>query len=420
MAVPRIGGTVGTLPLPIPGANTVAGVFGTPPFVAGFFNAPNNIISLAAGECYMIPPGTWWVKPGPYTFLQWLDPVQSGTALLAGVSGQTANSGVVGFWRTKPTAADREVYVESDGSNFRLANITGCAIGAVITTGGATNPYTNGIGQSVTGVTVTPSAGASKWVPVVGGAVSLTLTTATGTTTAGTGYNFPPICVIDAPPAGGLQATAIVTSLSTGTIPVANVQILNQGAGYTSNPNVTFIPDPREINATTPGPTAVAVVVVTLTATGQLTGLYPYDNGTAQTSVPTLTITTATTTAQATVVMNFTVTGTGAYTTGGSSLGSLTLLSVSNTIAASTNFLTNPIHNGVGLTFPRPARVNATLSSGVASSTTGTVLEDGGLGIQQVPSFVPLYSITSTTAVVPQPGTPTVGGVSDTSYIQAS
>jgi hypothetical protein len=249
--------------------------------------------------------------------------------------------------------------------------------------------------------------------------VSLTLATATGTTTAGTGYNFPPIAVIDAPPTGGGQASAIVTSLSTGTIPVANVQIINQGYGYTSAPKVTFIPDPREASATTPGPTSNAVVVLTLTATGQLTGLYPVAHGTAQTSVPTLTITTATTTAQATVVMNFTVTGQGAYTTGGSSLGSLTLMSVSNTIAASTNFITNPLHNGVGLTFPRPARIVATLSSGVASSTTGTTIEDGGLGIQQVPSMVPLYSITSTTAVVPQPGTATVGGVTDTSYIQS-
>jgi hypothetical protein len=378
-----------------------AAVTGSAPFVTGNVLGFSNVISLAAGEVWNIIPGTWWIKTGPYTFLQWFDPFGN-------------------QWKIRPCAKEDTVFVESDGSNWRLANTTGCAIGAVITTGGATNPYTNGIGTAATGVTVTPSAGASTWVPVVGGAVSLTLATATGTTTAGTGYNFPPICVIDAPPTGGLQATAIVTALSTGTVPVANVQILNQGAGYTTAPKLTFIPDPREASATAPGPSNTAVVVLTLTATGQLTGLYPSNHGTAQTSVPTLTITTATTTAQATVVMNFTVTGQGAYTTGGSSIGSLTLLSVSNTIAASTNFITNPLHNGVGLTFPRPARIVATLSSGVASSTTGTTIEDGGLGIQQVPSMVPLYSITSTTAVVPQPGTPTVGGVSDTSYIQAA
>jgi len=416
MAVPRIGGNVGTLPLPNLGANNNVQVFGKAPFVAGFYNAFSNNVTLGAGESWMIPPGTWWVKPGPYTFLQWLDPV---TAIAANITTPAGTgTSTVGLWKTRPTAADRETYVESDGSNFRLANLSGCTIGAVITTGGVT--YTNGIGTTATAVTVTPSSGSSKWGIVVGGAVSLTLTTATGTTTAGTGYNFPPIVVVDAPPAGGLQATAIVTSLTTGTIPVANVQIINQGAGYTSNPNVTFSPDPREQYAATPGPTAVAVVVVTLTATGQVTGLYPTDSGTALTGVPTLTLTNATTTALATAIMNFCLTGVGTYTTGGSSLGSLTLLSVSNTISASTNFITNPLHNGVGVSFPRPARINATLSSGVASSTTGTVLEDQGLGIQQVPSMVPLYSITSTTAVVPQPGTPTVGGVTDTSYIQAS
>lgn len=406
MAIPRIGGIAGgnTPSLPLPTGNPLfnnATAIGSAPFATGNYQGFTNILTLGAGEVFNIPPGTWWIKAGPYTFLQWFDPFGN-------------------QWKVRPCAKEDTVFVDSDGSNFRLANTTGCAIGAVITTGGATNPYTNGIGATATGVTVTPSSGASTWVPVVGGAVSTTLSTSTGTTTAGTGYNFPPICVIDAPPVGGLQATAIVTSLSTGTIPVANVQVINQGAGYTSAPNVTFIPDPREASASTPGPTSNAVVVLTLTATGQLTGLYPSNHGTALTGVPTLTITTATTTAQATAIMNFTITGQGTYTTGGSSLGSLELVSVSNTIAASTNFITNPLHNGVGVTFPRPARIMATLSSGVASSTTGTTLEDAGLGIQQVPSVVPVYSITSTTAVVPQPGTPTVGGITDTSFIQAT
>src|SRR5215469_12311053 len=326
MAIPRIGGIAGGnlpgfgLPTGV-GLNLSTGAVGTAPFIPGVLTGFTNTVSLGAGEVFNIPPGTWWIKSGPYTFLQWADPFG-------------------GQWKIRPCAKEDTVFVESDGSNWRLANTTGCPIGAVITTGGATNPYTNGIGSAATGVTVTPSAGSSVWVPVVGGAVSLTLATATGTTTAGTGYNFPPICVIDAPPIGGLQATAIVTSLSTGTIPVANVQIINQGYGYTAAPRVTFIPDPREASAATPGPSANAVVVLTLTATGQLTGLYPVQHGTAQTAVPTLTITTATTTAAATVVMNFTITGQGTYTTGGSSLGSLTLLSVSNTVASLTNFIT--------------------------------------------------------------------------------
>ncbi len=402
MATVRIGGA--SLPLPNSGLVTNATVAGSAPFTAGFMTGFTNIVTLAAGETYTIPSGTWWVQPGPYTFLQWLDPVTN-------------------IFRTRPTAATRSVYVESDGTNFRLANTTGCVIGAVITTGGATNPYTNGIGTAATGVTVTPSSGASTWQPVVGGAITATLNTATGTTTAGTGYNYPPICVIDAPPTGGLQATAHCT-LTTGTIPVANVTIDNQGAGYVTPPSLTFIPDAREATAATPGPTATAVVVLSLTATGQLTGLYPINHGTALTGVPVLTITTATTTAQATAIMNFTVTAfaLASTTTQGATLAAgTTVISTSNTIAASTNFITNPLHTGVGVTFPRPARIVANISSGVITST-GQVVEDGGLGIQQVPSTIVLPVITSTTSVGPLGGlgTPTVGGVTDTSLIQAS
>jgi hypothetical protein len=388
------------------GLFNASGAFGSAPFAPGAQSGFTNVLTLGAGEVYNILPGTWWVKTGPYTFLQWFDAFGN-------------------QWKIRPCSKEDTVFVESDGSNWRLANTTGCPIGAVITTGGATNPYTNGIGTAATGVTVTPSAGGSVWVPVVGGAVSLTITSTTAgaspASTAGTGYNFPPICVVDAPPSGGLQATAIVTSLTTGTIPAANVQIINQGAGYTLAPKLTFIPDPREASATTPGPTTNALQILTLTATGQLTGLYPIAHGSAQTAVPTLTITTATTTAQATVVMNFTVTAQATYTTGGVSLGSLSLVTVSNTIAASTNFITNPLHNGVGLTFPRPARIMAALlANGIASSTTGTTIEDAGLGIQQVPSFAPIYSVTSSTAIPPIPGTPVVGGTTDTSYIQAA
>lgn len=409
MAIPRIGGSQGgnTPGFGLPtgqGLNNNATAVGSAPFATGNLTGFSNVLTLGAGEIFNVPPGTWWVKTGPYTFLQWFDPFGN-------------------QWKIRPCAKEDTVFVESDGSNWRLANTTGCPIGAVITTGGS-GTYTNGIGTAATGVTITPSAGASVWVPVVGGAVSLTLATATGTTTAGTGYNFPPICVIDAPPTGGGQATAIVTSLSTGTVPVANVQIINQGYGYTSAPNVTFIPDPREASAGTPGPTANAVVVLTLTATGQLTGLYPVAHGSAQTAVPTLTITTATTTAQATVVMNFTVTAfaLASTTTQGSTLSAGTyVVSVSNTVASLTNFITNPLHNGVNLTFPRPARIMANISGGVITST-GQVIEDAGLGIQQVPSTVVIPVITSTTSVGPIGGlgVPTVGGTTDTSYIQAA
>lgn len=377
MAVPRLGGpSVGLPTFPGLAVQTVGAN-------AGQIKGLTNAITLAAGETFNIPPGTYWVKPGQYTFLQWLDPV-------------------TGLYKVRPTAADNNYNINSDGTNFRLANTTGCPIAAVITTGGT--GYTTGIG---TGPAVTVSSGASTWQTVVGGMIGATLVTATGTTTAGSGYLYIPQVIIDAPPTGGLQATAIVTSLSTGTIPVANIQVINQGAGYTIAPNVTFVNDPRD----TVG--GGAVVVTTLTATGAITALYPTNHGTPLTGVPTLTF--ASGAAAATVLMNWTVTG-WTQTAGGSSLGNATVVSVSNKATAQTLPGINPDHVN-GVTFPRPCRINANIAAGVATNT-GALIEDGGLGIQQVPGLAVIYAITSTTAIVPQFTAATVGGVNDTSYIQ--
>ena len=135
MATPRLGGAGVNLPT-FPGlAVQTSGAN------AGQIKGITNTIALGPGETFTVPPGTWRIKTGPYTFVQWLDPV--------------TNS-----WKVRPTAKDSDDYLESDGVNFRLANTTGCVVGAVITTGGLT--YTNGIGSTATGVTVTASSGASR------------------------------------------------------------------------------------------------------------------------------------------------------------------------------------------------------------------------------------------------------------------
>ena len=139
MATVRIGGA--SVPLP-----TFPGL--VPQFtgsVAGTITGLTNSVSLNAGETFLLPSGTFWVRPGPYTFLQWLDPVTN-------------------IWRVTPAAATDVHYIDSDGTNYRLANTTGCAIGAVITTGGTATTYTNGIGATATGLTVTASSGSSTRV----------------------------------------------------------------------------------------------------------------------------------------------------------------------------------------------------------------------------------------------------------------
>lgn len=391
MALVRLGGA--NVPLPtFPGLNNQFTGVGTPG-QAGYYSGITNAVTLAASETFTIPSGTWWVAPGPYTMLEFLDPVTN-------------------RFKTWPTTIANPLFINSDGYNFRLANTTGCVIGASITSATATGSV-NGIGTAINLVSCAPSSGGSTWQTIVGGAVSTTLATSTGVTTAGSGYTYIPVVIVDAPPQGGLQATAIVTSLSTGTIPVAAVQIINQGAGYTTAPNLTFVNDPRDTTG------SGANVVVVLTGTGQLTGLYPINHGTTLTGVPTLSFALTNGTAvscQATAIMNFTVTAFTTGTTLGSSVGNATISSAVNVIAAQTSF-TNPLHVS-GMDIPRPCRITAGISTGTVT-VANSVIEDGGLGIQVVPAPMVTYTVTSTTAVAPQVGTTlTVGGVSDTSYIQ--
>jgi hypothetical protein len=386
MAFPRIGGP-GSVNLPtFPGlvTNTTGPNAGT---IQGYTNA----ITLFAGETFSIPSGTFMVYCGPYTFLQWLDPVTN-------------------VFRTRPTSATGTQVVASDGSNYRLANTTGCPVGAVITTATCTGAV-NGIGSAINGVTCSASTGASVWTTIVGGAIGATIATATTTanTSVGSGYTYVPIVVIDAPPLGGLQATAVVTALSSGTVLSTAIQVINQGAGYPKAPSITFLNDPRD----TAG--AGAVYVATLTATGQLTGLVVTNHGTPLTAVPTLTFGIGS--CAATAIMNFTVTSYGTGTIGSSIAAGIVTGSPNLVAAQASPAVVNPLHT-TGLTFPRPCRIEAGISTGTVLAA-GQVVEDGGLGIQAVPTGILTYAITSTTAVVPVIGTLAVGGTTDTSLIQA-
>lgn len=398
MATIRISGA--NVPLPnFPGLiNNTTGV--GVPGQAGYYTGITNALTLAAGETWQIPAGTWWVTVGPYTFLQYLEPVT-----------QT--------YKARPCAGNQayQQMVVSDGVNFRLANTTGCPTSAVITTATCTGAV-NGIGTAINLVSCAPSSGASTWQTIVGGAIAATIATATASnTTAGSGYTYIPVVVIDAPPTGGLQATAIVTSLATGTIPAANIQVLNQGAGYPTAPNMNFVNDPRDTTG------SGAFYVTTLTATGQLTGLYPINHGTTLTGVPALTFALTnggTVSCAATAIMNFTVTGF-TTTTGGTSypIVGVPITSFYNSVTPQTIPTVNPLHVS-NTTFPRPARITGGTGTGAIVATltaTGTVVEDGGLGIQQVPTLAVLAAYTSTTGVAAAL-TATVGGVSDTSYIQ--
>lgn len=343
---------------------------------------PSNVISLVAGQVWLFPAGWYECKSGAFTVLQMFDPI-------------------TGIWRTigagSTTAPLERIY--SDGNNYRLANQSGCAVGAVVTTAGS--GYT-------TAPTVTPSAGGSKWQAIVGGAISTTITVSNG----GVNFTYPPTVLISAPPALGVQATAHAV-LTAGA--VSSIVVDNQGAGYVSPPVVTFVNDPREgFNGTTVGTNAAAIT--TLTGAGTITAILCLDHGTPLTAVPTFTFGSGS--VAATAVMCWTIT---AYavsaTTAGSGYVSPVIISA-YTIPISGSVLTNPFIQNA-LVKGRRAFIVGALSAGALTATGQTVL-DGGVYDQVPTAFVASANVPGAGAVAGVFLPFAMGGITDTSYIMTA
>lgn len=370
MAITRQGGSGLGLPLNYP-VSLLTGT--TQTYLQGA-----GSMSLAAGAGYHISPGQWMVSTGPYSQVQFRDPVLS-------------------IWRAFGTGVGNATFVTSDGQNFRVVNISGCAAGAFITNVGSA--YTSA-------PVVTASSGASTWTAIVGGAVSGTVTVSA----VGSGYTYPPNVEISPPPVGGIQATATTTLSSDG---IGTVTVVNQGAGYTVAPTVTFANDPRDTTGS--GGTATTA----LTGSGTITGLICTNRGTPLTAVPTLTFTGGGgSSAAATVVMCFAATG---FTVGtaGAVYGNaqpFLVLAAGGIVPGSAGASVNPALADKIMT-PRMAVITGTSTAGGAVTATGAVIADPGM-FQAVPTgFVTpsgASSLPTTIAIV----TITVGGVSDTVVLQ--
>ncbi len=335
------------------------GLFGGTGLTPSLKGVVSNVVALKAGQVQTISPAGWYmISAGQYTSIQQYDPI-TGTWRWIGGSGNQA--GVE--------------YVYSDGVNYRLANQNGCAVSAIVTTVGS--GYTSA-------PTVTASAGGSIWKPIIGGAVSQTVTV----TNAGTNYTYPPQVQISAPPPGGVQATAFCT-LSGST--VSTVTMVDQGAGYSSAPTITFVNDPREgLNGTTVGYNAAATAV--LTGSGTLTALLCLDHGNpiaftagSATSLPTLSITGGGgNSAAATIAMNWSITGlqSGTYGNGTSGVGGsnatqVTATGVDQPTAANSTVLNVAVQANAVKT--RQALLTATESGGALPAYGSWVVRDGGI-----------------------------------------
>ena len=341
-------------------------------------------ISLSGGQSYQLPPGPFTINGGPYTELQQYD-------------------GVAGIWRTARLPGGTPYNVDSDGANYRLFNTTGMAVAAMVTNGGTS--YTSA-------PVITSSFGGSKWSALVGGSINTTVTV----TTAGS-YIYPPTLIFSDPPAGGIRASATV-SISGGGL--GTVTVVNAGAGYTTAPTVTIVPDARETG--TQG--GVLTVNATLANVGVVTAVICTDPGTStSTSVPTLTFSggTTSTAASATAIMNFVVNGF-TVTSVGSSLGtSLPLLIQSlgyQTTAAAAATSVDP-QLDVGVHFSRAARLLGFSNStgGLIASNTSLTTIDAGWGFQQAPSLIVTPTFLGTTAISPSI-VAVVGPIVDTVTIQ--
>ena len=308
-------------------------------------------ISLSSGQVYTVPSGQYEVLVGPYTCIQWFDPASQ-------------------IWRNLETTAQAvTTLLSSDGSNFRIINITGTAVGAVITNAGT--GYTNGIyapGQQLgtaAAPTVTFASGSGTVLAqgniIVGGAINSTVAVTAG----GSGYTRAPVLIVSAPPAGGVPATAYAV-LTAGVI--SSVVVTNQGAGYLFAPTITVVNGQGDITGTG----GVLTVNATLAGSGTVTAITMANNGAGMTAVPAITFSPASSTA-ATAVMCFTaLTLTGASGTG-NTVGTFPLIAQS-TVTAGSATLTNP-EITTGVFVPRPATGIAT----TAATTYATAIADGGL-----------------------------------------
>jgi hypothetical protein len=309
----------------------------------------SNVFALQAGQVRLIPAGTWRVTTGNLTCIQEFDPI-------------------TGIWRGIGNGpAETSTYVNSDGVNFRVANQSGCVVGAELTAAGS---------GYVVAPTITPSAGSAVFTVLLGGLVS----TSVSVTNGGTNYIYPPQVFIDAPAAPGVQAVA-KCAISAGS--VTGVTIIDQGAGYTNVPNITFVNDPRD----TTGGNASAVAA--LTGTGTVSAILVTDHGNPvannSTTQPTLTVSTGSATALA--IMNWTIQSYTVTSAGSGYVGSVEVVALGTGFPAAAAAYTNPTTQS-RLVKTRRAEILGALATTALTATGQTVINGGIYSGSNVAGYV--------------------------------
>lgn len=326
------------------------------------YDANTNRIGLPAGTALPIPAGNWYLTLGMYSVLQFLDPV---TGLW--VMGQTAG------W------AGGVIPIKSDGFSVRVANLLGCPTGAVVAAFGSA--YV----QSTT--TIAPTPGNSTWVPLVGGQLSPSVSS------AGAGYGVAPIAIIPAPPpagsnangVGGVQASGYAV-IASGT--VSGFTMTNPGAGYPSGMTITLLPNPTDPNISS-GITQATVIFSTAGA-GSITGALCTNPGAPLSNPNQITLTISGAGSSGSLTANVLQTVTAASVSGaGTGYGTVSaLLTTVGGVPAQGSVSNGP--DSLYLAWrPRPAQIGLTVTNvGTIGTQLGTIYDGGLFNTSAAPNFV--------------------------------
>lgn len=349
-------------------------------------NLPASV-NLQSGGIFNIPSGNFMLKIGPQCAVQW-------------------NDDDSGLWRILDSGpTNHPLIINSDGSNFRVINLSGTISGANITTPGTLYTQagtTIAFGAPAAG---TPSRTAAGY-PIIGG--SLTFTVVSG----GTGYSNPmfliqPPTLCGAADGFGIQATIAACTVTAGVISAPTGGFA--GAGYIIAPTVTVIDAVPQGNTPGTGAVITASIANGTATSGGLTGVVMTDPGAGYdgTHIPTITVTGPSGnsgTAAATALPNMALKS---VTPGGTNTGyTASIVGITNlgTVAGT------PVAVNDEFVMPRPGRFSAAQSGGVLGTP---VIEDAGIGFQTVPLAKQVGNATADGSVNAT-FTAVVGGVNNT------
>jgi hypothetical protein len=367
-------------------------------------NSPQPV-ALKSGEHFYLPFGTWLVKLAPQCAVQYQD----------------QNSGMWFDWDGGYSSSC--VPVESDGTNFRVSNLSGTISGIDITAAGS------GYNAATTTATFTsaPTGGVTATgTPIIGGSLSLAIPSGS---TGGTGYTkpiiyIPPPWLLGGTPGLCLPATATL-GFSSGVI--NSESMVFAGAGYVTAPgNATQTITPAQFALNWPyysqgtnmviiDPTGSgATIAATVGGAKTLTGLVMLNGGAGYTNSQSTTVTITDSSAgggsgaTAVAIPNLALTG---VTVAGTNTGYTSTIMFESSLGSGAQAI-QPI-NGIPAQ-PRPARGTIPESGGVLGTA---VIEDAGIGFQTEPILRQVGNATvdgSVNATL----TAVCGGVTNTIWVQ--